>query len=193
MPRGNRPPSGDDGDDDVLSLSKRLAVVEGTTVAQRRANIRALRDEFDNEILEPLEGVDFSKRPLDIQLIRRLAALQLTDGELMDVLQVDEATLESVYRPYIENGRAQGRTALRRMQWRVAMRGNVSMLIHLGSQYLDQPSKSELNVKGKIELEDVTDPRAKLLDLMREAAERLRASPVMLALPQPTINNDGEF
>ena len=43
--------------------------------------------------------------------------------------------------------RSQGRISLRRAQWKIALGGNVTMLIWLGKQYLDQKDKSDNPVK----------------------------------------------
>lgn len=184
--------------DDAMSLSKRLAMLESATVP--RVKPANPRDAFDEDVLTPIEGVSFAQRPIDIELVRRLAALQLDDDELIEVLQVDRDLFEKVYQPAAQNGRAQGKTALRRMQWRTAMRGNVSMLIHLGNQYLAQSEKKSVDMTGKIDatltLENPVDPRETLLQMLREAAERLQQAPQRLSsapimtLPQPALTTD---
>lgn len=163
--------------------------------AAEEARLRKFRDPFDNDVLTPMEGVDFAARPTDPEMVRRLAALQLSDDELCEVLRIDKSTLDDVYGSAIANGRAQGRVALRRKQWQKAMQGNVPMLIHLGNQHLAQkePDKNiNHTVNGKITLEDETDPREKLFQMMQQAASRLANMPVAV-LPAPKIENDDEF
>ena len=40
--------------------------------------------------------------------------------------------------------RGSGKISLRRMQWKAAEKGNISMLMFLGKQYLDQSDKTEV-------------------------------------------------
>lgn len=52
---------------------------------------------------------------------------------------------KEVYRQAIERGKSNGKQSLRRMQYQLAMKGNVKMLIWLGKQVLGQSDKLDTN------------------------------------------------
>lgn len=54
------------------------------------------------------------------------------------VLGADRRTIQRRFATVIENGRANGRMSLKRKQFDLAMKGNVTMLIWLGKQTLGQ-------------------------------------------------------
>lgn len=91
--------------------------------------------------------------------IDKLCALQCTQEEIAQFCECSVDTLERAsqrehemsFAEYFEEKRGKGKIALRRQQWQVAMKGNVSMLIWLGKQYLNQ--------KDKIEEEHIGDPK----------------------------------
>ena len=66
-----------------------------------------------------------------------------TDEEIADILGCSrdlfytEDNAEN-FRQAIKKGQSQGRQSLRREQWKVAQKGNVTMLIWLGRQWLGQ-------------------------------------------------------
>ena len=83
-----------------------------------------------------------------LKLIENLARIMCTDEEIASILGCcrdvfyndDNAEL---YRQAIEKGKANGKQSLRRKQYEVAMKGNSSMLIWLGKQWLGQTDKVE--------------------------------------------------
>jgi hypothetical protein len=54
-------------------------------------------------------------------------------------------TYNEGFSEYIKRFSLNGKTSLRRYQWKLAESGNATMLIWLGKQYLDQADKQELN------------------------------------------------
>ena len=99
-----------------------------------------------------------------LKLIESLARIMCTDEEIASVLgcsrdifyNEDNAEL---YRQAIEKGKAEGKSSLRRQQWELAKKGNASMLIWLGKQWLGQTEKVEQTTS----FEDLTP----LADLIR--------------------------
>ena len=102
----------------------------------------------------PLEDWEQKKkngRPeieIDLARVRDLCRFMFADYELAVALGVSYATFKNkkAANPAIieamEDGYAMGKKGLRSMQFSVAMKGNVAMLIWLGKQYLDQKDKS---------------------------------------------------
>ncbi len=74
----------------------------------------------------------------DEDLILRLASILCTTEEIAHICQCSNDTLERRYMHILKQGRANGRSSLRRKQWEVAQEGNPTMLIWLGKQYLKQ-------------------------------------------------------
>lgn len=76
----------------------------------------------------------------DAMLVKDLAGVMCTQQEIANILNIslrkfqDDAELMHIYKMGIENAKS----SLRRMQWKSAQAGNVTMQIWLGKQYLNQ-------------------------------------------------------
>lgn len=83
------------------------------------------------------------KKIIDYQLVEDLSQIQCTQEEISQILDISSRTLQKdeeflrIYKKGIESGRM----SLRRMQYKSAMNGNVTMQIWLGKQYLNQMDK----------------------------------------------------
>ncbi|MBK6914043.1 MAG: hypothetical protein IPH11_10480 [Ignavibacteriales bacterium] len=77
------------------------------------------------------------------QRIEKLASYGLTNKEISEALGYDENTLKRNFEIFLTKGKANLKERLRRKQIQVAMQGNVTMLIWLGKQYLEQKEKVE--------------------------------------------------
>ena len=90
----------------------------------------------------------------DMEVIRGLAEIQATDEEIAAVCacSVDTITRRKADDPdfaeAIKRGRDSGKSSLRRAQWTAALAGNVTMMIWLGKQHLDQADKAEHSGPG---------------------------------------------
>jgi len=94
------------------------------------------------------------KKNIDYQLCESLAKIQCTQDEIAEVIGVSTRTLQrdkEFCRVY-KKGMDQGKMSLRRLQYKAAENGNVTMLIWLGKQYLGQ--------SDKIQMEDGYDEHA---------------------------------
>jgi len=88
---------------------------------------------------------------IDLDLASRLASIMCTGEEIADVLQVSYNTVERRVKEetglgfgdWLKRHQAVGKSSLRRMQWKTAESGNVTMQIWLGKQYLGQSDKVE--------------------------------------------------
>ena len=87
--------------------------------------------------------------------IEKMASFGLTNLEICDVLGYDDTTLKRNFENFLTKGRAVLKQRLRRKQIDVALKGNVTMLIWLGKQYLGQAEKIEENGDYKITVERV--------------------------------------
>jgi len=102
-------------------------------------------------------------KEIDFNQFESLCKIQCTEAEICSVLDVTDKTLckrlvehygagfSEVYKKFAEFGKA----SVRRMQFRSAENGNVTMQIWLGKQYLGQRDKTEqsgeLNSKITVE------------------------------------------
>lgn len=78
--------------------------------------------------------------------VQHLASVGCTDREIAEWFAVDENTLRYNFKDYLAKGRSELKHSLRRTQLRVALDGNVSMLIWLGKNILgqsDNPQNTE--------------------------------------------------
>jgi hypothetical protein len=73
--------------------------------------------------------------------VEKLATYGLTNKEIAEALGYDDSTLKRKFEKFLIKGKANLKEKLKRKQIAVAMQGNVSMLIWLGKQYLDQSEK----------------------------------------------------
>ena len=95
------------------------------------------------------------RKQIDWQLVESLCEIQCTGEEIAAVLGVHYNTLDSACKREFEQGFCEyykkasfgGKSSLRRMQWKSAEKGNVSMQIWLGKQYLGQSDHNESEIK----------------------------------------------
>jgi transcriptional regulator with XRE-family HTH domain len=78
------------------------------------------------------------RKQVDEKQIEMLAGFGCTVAEIAGALGVSKDTLERNYAARIEKGREQAKISLRRMQFKSAEAGNVTMQIWLGKQLLGQ-------------------------------------------------------
>ena len=88
----------------------------------------------------------FKKLEIDEDLVRQLATIQCTMVEIGAVVKCSVDTLERRFADVIKKGQEEGKSSLRRAQYKIAMSGNSTMLIWLGKQYLNQRDSAEINV-----------------------------------------------
>ena len=88
---------------------------------------------------------------IDLKLLADLVTIQCTAAECASVLNVSEDTIDRRLKEENEGGFAdfykkhadEGKTSLRRMQWKSANGGSVPMLIWLGKQMLNQRDRQD--------------------------------------------------
>lgn len=113
--------------------------------------------------------------PLDIDPVdvQKLAELGCRVNEIADFYKCSISLLQHKYLDDLNKGRANLKLSLRRKQIQLAMDGNVTLLIWLGKQLLDQVDRQQLDIT---KIDDET--------FMREAQRRLRDEPD----PTPAID-----
>ena len=112
------------------------------------------------------------KEKIDLDLVSSLCEIQCTGEEIASVLKVNYSTLKRRIQEEYDINFAQfykkhsqvGKSSLRRMQWASASKGNVTMQIWLGKQYLGQRESVEVN-------DDTKDKLAELVETMKKVAE----------------------
>lgn len=83
-----------------------------------------------------------------IETIEALAGIMCTVDEIADVMNTTADTLtnknnKDAYSAALKKGRNSGKASLRRYQFECAKKGNPTMLVWLGKQYLDQKDHIE--------------------------------------------------
>ena len=87
-------------------------------------------------------------KPVDVELLRKLAAVGLTIKECAVMLSCSHDTIQRNYLEDYNAGLDECRASLRRKQFELAIKGSVTMLIWLGKNLLDQSDKNVLTGKG---------------------------------------------
>ena len=89
------------------------------------------------------------KKFVDLELVEKLAHIQCTYPEIASALgvSVDTLTRHPDFAATFKRGAEGGRKSLRRLQFESAAKGNATMQIWLGKQYLGQSDQISNNVR----------------------------------------------
>jgi hypothetical protein len=120
------------------------------------------------------------KKEIDRDQFEKLCALHCTQIEMASFFDCTDDTIENwckseygeTFSEVYKLKKGTGRISLRRKQFEVAMAGNVSMLIWLGKNWLDQTDKTELSTGQEKPIELIY----KISKKVDEANERDAAS-----------------
>lgn len=83
------------------------------------------------------------KKPIDPKMVSLLAQRGCKTIEIATALECSPDTIQRRFAAELAKGRADLKLSLRQWQLEAAKRGNITMLIWLGKQYLDQTEKLE--------------------------------------------------
>lgn len=83
-----------------------------------------------------------TRSKIDEKLVEDLAAIHCTIHEISSVAGVSFDSLQRHFKHIIEAGTCRGKESLRRLQWKSAESGNVTMQIWLGKQILGQKERT---------------------------------------------------
>jgi hypothetical protein len=97
-------------------------------------------------------------REIDYSVVEGMARIQCTEGEMAVALgftpegfskrkKKDEELVQA-----IERGKGTGKMSLRRLQWKAAEAGNITMMIWLGKQTLGQADKQEIQQETTLKM-----------------------------------------
>jgi hypothetical protein len=127
----------------------------------------------------PKRKVGRPRIALDYEQVAGMIQIMCTKQEIAGVFGVDIQTLEARIKDWgydnfshmKEQYSATGKMSLRREQWKVAKKGNVTMLKHLGEHWLEQHSKASIDHTSS---DKSMSPAAPLApeELLREAEAR---------------------
>ena len=126
------------------------------------------------------------KKLINKSQFESLCAIQCTKEEICDVLQVTEKTLNNwckeeygeSFSLIFKQKKSLGKTSLRRNQWKLAEKGNTTMLIWLGKQLLKQ---SENPIQDQIKLQELQ---------LKEKEFELREKLIMKQLEEGSNDSD---
>lgn len=114
--------------------------------------------------------------PIDPDVVEKLAAIHCTMKEIAAVVECSVDTLERRFAEIIKQGRDKGKTSLKRWQWKAAEKGNVTMQIWLGKNYLGQ-SDGKMEAEAANQLaEKKQTPEEWLKEVQRKRAELEKAN-----------------
>jgi hypothetical protein len=147
------------------------------------------------------------QKPIDLKLLEDLARIQCTDEEMASILGFTREGFRKRKQRQpelvgvIEKGKEAGRCSLRRLQWKSATGGNITMQIWLGKQYLGQTDRQMTELSGAVGhtdpalqrlvglLEGVTQEQAR--ELLSVAARSMSSRHAVAALPPPAAEEAG--
>ena len=75
--------------------------------------------------------------------VLKLASYGCTNTEIADFYGCDESLIRKSYSEFLNKGRADMKIKLRKLQWKSADKGNVTMQIFLGKNILGQKDRHE--------------------------------------------------
>lgn len=84
------------------------------------------------------------KLDIDPRLVETLAGIGCTLSEIAAACNCHKDTISDNFSSELAKGRESGKTRLRKKQLEVALSGNVTMLIWLGKQILDQSDRTQI-------------------------------------------------
>jgi hypothetical protein len=117
---------------------------ESVAVVEAAREPCAHRREQDSRRPEGKRRRGRPRAEVDPKTVERLAAILCTVEEIATVCGCSKDTLERNFAAVLKRGRDAGRASLRRAQWKAAQKGNPTMLIWLGKQYLGQRDRPEM-------------------------------------------------
>lgn len=83
------------------------------------------------------------QKAINAEQVEKLAAMFCTVDEIAGFFECSRDTIHARFSDALQKGRDVGKVSIRRMQFRSAQRGNATMQIWLGKQYLDQNDRAK--------------------------------------------------
>ncbi len=86
------------------------------------------------------------KKPINEEQVRKVAAKLWSISEIAAFFNVSTDTIHRRYAAIIEEARQNGKAKLRDFQWKRVMEGSDTILKHMSEHYLDQHSRSRIDL-----------------------------------------------
>lgn len=101
--------------------------------------------------IKPKLGRPFdTKKKIDTNLLYELARIHCTKEEIANILGCHRDTIYANYSDILQRAADEGKSSLRRLQWKSAESGNVNMQIWLGKQWLGQKDKQPEELENTV-------------------------------------------
>jgi hypothetical protein len=100
------------------------------------------------------------KKELDKDVIAKLSQIGCTQEEIGSCVGISARTLQRRYADLVKENKNIGKASLRKKLWEKALKGNDKLLIWL--------SKQELNMRDKIETQNIVEPLPLIIDAKAE-------------------------
>lgn len=107
-------------------------------------------------------------KPVDLNLLDKLAEIQCSVKEMSFILGVSEDTLNRRYAAVLEKGRNKGKRALRQSMYDKAIDGNVVMQIWLSKNWLGMADKVETSIDAKVNAPSQEEIQKQICDKIKE-------------------------
>jgi len=102
------------------------------------------------------QSIGRPKKDLDKDVIAKLSQIGCTQEEIGSVVGISARTLQRRYADLVAENKNIGKASLRKVLWKKALKGNDKLLIWL--------SKQELNMRDKIETQNIVEPLPLIID-----------------------------
>jgi|TARA_R110002020_G_scaffold105733_3_gene246390 alkylhydroperoxidase/carboxymuconolactone decarboxylase family protein YurZ len=102
------------------------------------------------------QSIGRPKKELDKDVIAKLSQIGCTQEEIGSVVGISARTLQRRYADLVAENKNIGKASLRKKLWEKALKGNDKLLIWL--------SKQELNMRDKIETQNIVEPLPLIID-----------------------------
>tara|TARA_Y100001972_G_scaffold121851_1_gene166516 strand:+ start:790 stop:1173 length:384 start_codon:yes stop_codon:yes gene_type:complete len=120
-------------------------------------NIKTTTQKRHNQVGRP-------KLVVDLQILGNLAQIGCPNYEIASVLGISQRTLKRNFANFIEENREKGKASLRKKMWDKAVKkDNTHMQIWL--------SKNYLNMRDKVETQNVTEPLPLIIEADAEVVD----------------------
>jgi hypothetical protein len=102
------------------------------------------------------QSIGRPKKELDKDVLAKLSQIGCTQEEIGSVVGISARTLQRRYADLVAENKNIGKASLRKKLWEKALKGNDKLLIWL--------SKQELNMRDKIETQNIVEPLPLIID-----------------------------
>lgn len=99
------------------------------------------------------------RKPIDLEQVALLAQMQCTDREIAAVVKCSVSTIDRRFAQLIKENRDNGKSKLRRLQWKRAQEGSDTMIQFMSKHYLEQHDPQQTNpVNVTVNIQEKLEP-----------------------------------